>query len=1015
MIRILHLSDFHYKESHDADFVSIGKKISEAIEGKQIDLVIFSGDLVFDTNQTHTLWKAAKCLLNPIETTTKLPHNQILIAPGNHDMKRDAEMEMVSQAFSTFNSYQDVDKFASNDGQLNLSLANFENYNQFIKEYYEVEMDVHPLYVCTTVNIKDKKIGLIAFNSAWRSKKSEEDRGKLLFPVFVVKDALSKMNECDLILCNQHHNLSDYTDSVSQEIENLINEKCHILFTGHYHKAGIHTSHDSEIGLLHLVAPAAYNRDDKFSHYGFSIIEFDVDTYEGKIKQYMLHEDSFKVINEKPIAVPVSEKKKELNDFRKLIKRKHEQVVEIADALFVSCGNGSFMTLFKRPIIKNKSVQEIITTRKEGVNFTLENILDSNKSSIIFGYNKRGKTSLLRWLQIHVLNTCVSRKTIPYYIDYKVYKGKKELDLMKNLREYLEKSHQSVKDCFKEYQLLLLIDDLNPTNHDFWNNLLNEMKQFPNSRFIATSAESMSKQCALINFEGSDIDKYYIHNITNREVHQLTLSWPNITIERKKVIEEKIMQITSQMHLSLNYWTISLLLWIFEKTDNTNIHNNFELVQLYIDELLCKDDFIKNQDFAVDYDDLKSYLAEMAKKILYSEEYRLTEDELLDFTREFKKNNLKFIVASWDIIKYLLDQGVIHIIEGKYTIRLKGVFEFLLAYRMQDGDEELLDTILKTKNGFLTFGNELEYYAGFKKNDFDTIETIFNSAKDIMSPLTKHSEYDAVDDRLLQVVTITDKDFQSTGKLIDRLSNTPEEDQYNMLPVQIGALDETVITPKIYLDNVEINASNVEHILFILARIFRNSNACNKPELAKDLFDFILTGTCNLGFLLVDEAKEIEKDDVCQAEQLITLVSNFMPIIIEAFLYDAISQKNLTEVFKVKLNELIENPAGNQLRIFLLTFILVDLDIKSNYKLVQKALAVISNKVLRYAILNKNVLLTIHNYDDKEIIGMLSTDRYNLLKEFGNIKAIDTEVNAKIQNKALKENNMRRIINSDYK
>lgn len=41
MIRILHLSDFHYKEKHDADFKSVSKSIAKSLKNQKIDLVIF--------------------------------------------------------------------------------------------------------------------------------------------------------------------------------------------------------------------------------------------------------------------------------------------------------------------------------------------------------------------------------------------------------------------------------------------------------------------------------------------------------------------------------------------------------------------------------------------------------------------------------------------------------------------------------------------------------------------------------------------------------------------------------------------------------------------------------------------------------------------------------------------------------------------------------------------------------------------------------------------------------------
>ena len=112
-----------------------------------------------------------------------------------------------------------------------------------------------------------------------------------------------------------------------------------------------------------------------------------------------------------------------------------------------------------------------------------------------------------------------------------------------------------------------------------------------------------------------------------------------------------------------------------------------------------------------------------------------------------------------------------------------------------------------------------------------------------------------------------------------------------------------------------MNSSIIENILFILSRIFRNSNVCNAGNLAKEMLDYIITGTCNLGFLLVDDAKDLELKDEDNAKQWVALVSNFIPIILETFLYDAISQRNLSEVFKRKLEELVANPENNQLSI----------------------------------------------------------------------------------------------------
>ncbi len=1009
MLKILHLSDFHYRENHHADFLDVGEKIADTIKNQEIDLVVFSGDLVFCGDNLKVFNDATTSLITPIKRVTGLDNSRFLIAPGNHDLHKGMEMKVIEKALaSEQTSVKEIDDFCQDKRQLNESLKNFSNFNSFINDFYEDSMTVTPLYSYCDIEIKGTKIGLIAFNSAWRCDDSQKDRGKLIYPVYMVREAFEKVKDCDLVICAQHHNLSDYADFIAQEIEDIINEKCHILFTGHYHKNSIETTFNTEIGLLHLSAPAIYNRYDNTSYYGFSIIEFDGQTYEGMLKKYVKNEDKFIKVENKPIAIPMSQEKHNQNEFRKLLRKRYQETLEKADALFVSDVDNAFKLLFRDPIIKNKSEQEeIVAIGKVGERYSLSDILENDNSTIIFGQNKRGKTCLLRWLQLEGLKVCLNKKVIPYFLDAKRYRNNR-FNLMDLLRGYLELNANSVKNKFNEYCLLLLIDDLSPNEEGFLNKLKIEMENFPHVRFIATVAESMSDRCALINFVSTDVDKYYIHNITKKEIHQLTKSWPNISKERKKVAEEKIIQIFSQMHISFNYWTTSLFLWIFEKTDPNNIHNNFELVKLYVDELLGKTEFINNKSFTTEYEDLKSYLGYIAERILNTKDYGLDENELYNATDEYKRSHKKFTDDSFEIIDYLKDKGIIYKLQDKYTIRLKGIFEFFIAYRMTD-KPELLNAIIDSSEypyAFLSFGNELEYYAGFRKNDFDTFEKIFQRSKTILEPLTSRQEYEIIDDRLGRKLEIKSKDVQITGNLMDRLNEMSDEERDELSLENTKPVDDSKLTPKKIINDIPLNSSIMERILFILSRMYRNSNICDKEVLSKEMLNYILTGTCNLGFMFIDEARSFNRqDNLNKVEALIQLISNFIPIIIEGFLYDAICQKNLVRVFKTMLDELIKSPQNNQLRIFLITYILVDIDIKEFSGYMKKALDIIDNKILRYAILNKNVLLTIRYSDDDSIKKMLSEQRKGLIKEFKGLDNFNDNVNKFLVQKKNREDN----------
>ena len=165
--------------------------------------------------------------MDPIKDVTGLDNSRFLIAPGNHDMLRDAEKPMVGETLANYDNNAQINSFCSHSGQLADSLENFSNFSSFISEFYKDSMNVEPLYTYSVCNIKNKKIGLIAFNSAWRCKESKKDRGNLLYPVFMIQEAFEKVKGCDFVLCTQHHNISDYADFVAQDIEDEI--KAHPL------------------------------------------------------------------------------------------------------------------------------------------------------------------------------------------------------------------------------------------------------------------------------------------------------------------------------------------------------------------------------------------------------------------------------------------------------------------------------------------------------------------------------------------------------------------------------------------------------------------------------------------------------------------------------------------------------------------------------------------------------------------------------------------------------------------
>lgn len=979
MINILHISDFHYIPEKDADFKIVSERLCKDIEGKKIDLIVFSGDLVFQADSKENVSKAAEVLFEPLLKATDLTKKELIIAPGNHDMKRGAEKNMVKKAFDSAQTNAEINELCQDPDQVEMSLENFKYYNEFIKDYYDgiTDIEVMPFYTINVVPVNDTKIATVSINSAWRCTKSEADRGNLIFPSDVIEEIADKVKNTnsDFTLCTMHHNLSDFKDYVEAEIEDKIYESFNLLFTGHYHRSKITTVAASSIGLLHSVASAVYNRKDKLSKYGYSIIHVNESTYETTENLYRYIDNKYVETESYVTMIPMSKEKAEILDFHKDVRKLYNNAMLNADNLFVSGraaradGKWTFSDLFVEPVIKDKSVQEQIANKKAGNRIKLESLLNSDKDILIFGQNKSGKTSLLWRLMLLIYKDYHVLRSLPFYIKYKDIQNN-GLDLIRRLAQRFGKNQNDTAKLFsvENYTLTLFIDDFDFTNEVILREIKTDLSSVANVRVILCSDETIASYYDSVKLTGRDIQKLYIHDITSKEVRQLTSKWPTIDQEKQLIAVEKIMSIFKQMHIPINYWTTSLFLWIFTKTDDQNFHNNFELVRLYIDELLNKNDIILHGTLRVQYEDLLLYLAEFAEFVLRKPEtgYTLTYKEWVYFTEDFIANHKKFTETTERTLDTLQLNGVILQYKDRFTFRLKGVFEFFLAYRMTTRPE-LLNEVMGDSAEYLSFGNELELYAGFKRNDIDFVRSIFDRTQSIMKPLLETPGYQELDQRLIDTMMNVSEMREVACALSNKLGNLSNAEKSIAIEASLpnAPVDVTSVEVKNISKQVEATPQNVERALFILSRVYRNSLVCDEEELGDEILDYILTGSCNLGFMYVEPELQEEPENEEEIKKLIKQLTKFVPLVVQTFFYDAVSQKNLTRIFLDKLNALCENPQGNQYKIFILLFTLLDLDIKENVKLLPYIEKYLQKGALRFAAYTK-LLLHIAKYPENK-------------------------------------------------
>lgn len=778
-----------------------------------------------------------------------------------------------------------------------------------------------------------------------------------------------------------HHNISDFKEFIDDEMSDIIHENFDILMTGHYHKSHqeVHTS--NEVGLLHDIAYAVFNRADKLSKYGFSIIDYDSDQYTATVEEYVLVENIFLEKEKRIIQLPLSETKDKLNKLRIRIRNLRASALKKADKLFVSghqCNKTedySFSKLFIEPVIRDKSYSETLASGKKGTQFSIDDIRYSKEHIVLFGSDKSGKSSLLRKILIDSYQDYFEKKIIPFLIDFKDYKGENLPNLKGEIPSYLEVNKKDANSILNVYSLLVLVDGARWDDPSFLDWIRISVTDIPNIKFIITVPEEISATIPNFQIGEKNATKLFIHNITPKEIHQLTSRWPNLTSVQAKEIESKLIKIFTQMEIPFNYWTASLFLWIFEKTDKTNVHSNFDLVNYYVDEILNKSGLAKHQILQIQYDDLQLYLGALAYDIL-NHNYELNYNELIQFTNTYRNHHMKFTETAKNIIDYLIENGVIiEKSKDRFTFRLNGVFEFFLAYHMT-ADSKFLNHVLEEMNEYLSYRNELEMYAGFRPDDDNFINEVFDITRKIIEPISSKDGYEDVDANLKSSLDKTYDFTQSVRTLAKNLPMVDVDANDEMTVFGTQRFSSTgEVREKVKYVQIIPNAETIYRALFILSRVYRNSRVCDKPTGPK-IFDFVLTGMCNVGSLLNEEAIQYFKEQ--QLDEISSLFNEVLPLLVHTLFFDAITQKNLLRIFRQKFEELKNNAKDNQFKLFILGFTLLNLDANENSDVLEDLSTLLNKGALRHAAGIKAMML-------------LEQDKYNADTESG-LKKFITDI-----------------------
>jgi len=716
--------------------------------------------------------------------------------------------------------------------------------------------------------------------------------------------------------------------------------------------------------------------------FGFSIIDINFDLYQAQIKnyEYNISHDKFTECNDETINIPVNEEKKEKIKISSFILNKSELIIAEANSKFINFLSSTinFINIFTSPILKTKSNSTEVSIKKENIH-KAEEIdyisLLNDKNTILFGKDKCGKTVLLYKIAIDYLQKYTFYNMIPIYIDLKNYKEKNTIDVDSVIKNYYNFSNKDLNFIKDNYQIKLLLDNMDFNNQNLNKRIFDLLSSNKNISCIITSYEIGIKENITPNH--LNFEKYYFHDLNKSKIREITNKWPIADNYNRNEIVEKIVNLFKQLNIHYNFWTVSLFLWIFEKTNNLNLHNNFELIDLYIENLLEKSSLVtsmKNQTFS--YDNYKDFLSEIAFR-LYSEHedncYCAKYSDIINYFENFKQNNIRIIAESKYVIDYILEKGIlIKLSDELYTFRLNGVFEYFLSHYMLK-NKFFLKEIIENSNNFLSFKNEIEIYAGYKRNDDNLLLQIYFNCIEAQKLMNSK----------LSEITDIDEETETNNETISELTAIADKLKNDITPLSIedqdtliDSIDENEVESKVKLKKkyniIDINSEIYSLHIQILARVFRNSDDIKNLEILNEVFDFIIVQGC-MSILytlreLIHEVKNKEKN-INNIKEIIDFTKSFTPIVAHAFLFDAIAHPNIQNIIKNKISILKKNPEKNQFILFVLYFLIIEIDPEANINLIDEMITISKSFNIQYSIYLKllmYVLFKCHNNDELE-------------------------------------------------
>jgi len=536
----------------------------------------------------------------------------------------------------------------------------------------------------------------------------------------------------------------------------------------------------------------------------------------------------------------------------------------------------------------------------------------------------------------------------------------------------------------------LIIDEYeNDDRYAYANSKLKKfIREYPNNKIILSTSLQLEE---LITEEGSifgqkddelkhtEFKPLFLGSVGATQFKDLSSKWfKRKDSEWLQANLEKLIKVFEILKTPRTFFSISLFLWIIEKQESFRPINKSNLVTRFLLLILKGLRAEESEAGKYTFEKKVEILMEIALEMYNSGDaldgYCLPKENIIaTIKKNFTLNQLK--LDETEKYQELVDKGILKKVNGHGNIafRYEAFFQYFLSKNIEKNSK--FKEIVYSDEHFLSFIDELDYHTGSFRDDVSTLNFVFEKLNDSFEKIDEimSGNLDRYFPKTSFYVTKKESDSLLSEARQARLNDSEVEtslgEQLEMLPVQDS------IRVKESLDSKR----NFHKVLELAARVLKNSENIQNPDLINTCLNVIVNRSAKLGIfiqsIILNNIEKHKSEIPIPADALIVLA----PIINQDMLLKWLGTDFLEIPMENKIKYYLKSRKGDfsEYEFFLTLFVYFDLKLSDYLEYVASA----AEKVENLYIAELFYIKILHTY-------VMRSNRSSLLPKFESIMVV---------------------------